>query len=92
MKDEKAIATTDAARERRVFVMPEKGLLILNSDWEDRGWYTVVVIDDYNNVHERLFWVDVAQPLNERVIDVDAAECKNIHYLCVDVFVYLYPI
>ena len=74
-KDDVAAGATDAAREGRLFVMPEKGLLILNSEWEDRGWYSVVVIDNQHRVHERVYWVDVAPAID---IDLDSRGCKNM--------------
>ncbi|XP_072032084.1 uncharacterized protein [Amphiura filiformis] len=69
-KDGLNVGHTRASAEGRIYTIPEQGLLILNSEWEDRGYYTCVVIAVVNGQHEpkeQVFWVDVAPP----VVDVE---------------------
>ncbi|XP_072017073.1 ovochymase-like [Amphiura filiformis] len=54
-------AVTD--REGTIFI-PEKGLLVLNSEWKDRGYYTCVVITRHSDVMERVFKVEVVPSMN----------------------------
>ena len=40
--------------------MKEKGLLILNTEWEDRGHYACLVVTSEPKAIEQTFFVDVA--------------------------------
>ncbi|XP_072017072.1 uncharacterized protein [Amphiura filiformis] len=57
-------STTVTDQEGTIFIIPEKGLLILNSEWKDRGYYTCVMITKHNIAMERVFKVEVVPSMN----------------------------
>ncbi|XP_072020759.1 uncharacterized protein [Amphiura filiformis] len=68
-----SVTVTDL--EREIFVIPERGLLILDSEWGDGGYYTCVMItrqDNRDNVMERVFKVEVVPYIHmDQNIDED---------------------
>ncbi|XP_072024562.1 uncharacterized protein [Amphiura filiformis] len=68
IKDNVTISNTDvAAWDERIVTILEQGLLILNSEWEDQGFYTCVVLTSQNYVRRQMFRVDI----NTQSIDAD---------------------
>ena len=75
-KDGQNIARTTADSEGRVFTMPNQGLLILNSEWEDRGFYRGLVVTNQHTVNEQVFWVDVAPSQVDEDMNTGGCKCK----------------
>ncbi|XP_072024525.1 ovochymase-like [Amphiura filiformis] len=70
---------TLADQEGKIFIIPERGLLILDSELIDQGYYTCVMITRQLNVIERVFRVKVVPPIhmNHNVKD-DRVSIRNV--------------
>ncbi|XP_072020742.1 serine protease 30-like [Amphiura filiformis] len=68
------ISSSVAGRKGRIVTIPEQGLLILDSAWEDQGLYTCVVITNQNYVTKHMFSVDI----DAISIDVDGSTEEDL--------------
>ena len=59
--------------------MKEKGVLILNSEWDDRGYYAGSVVTSDSRHIQQIFFVDVAPTAD---VDLNSGSgCKYDHVI-----------